>query len=218
MKKILFILSCILVLASCSNPKPIVEDPKKKGTEQKEKEKEEELSPYYKAFDWDKMKTTDYTFTDLDGNKYNIKEILASGKKILIDFSATWCKWCWIMHKGGMLEQAVKNFGANGIKRQDLVVLWVEAEGADESKIEASYKNWTVKYNTDEKVPYPVISDGSAARIMGLKVKGLPSLFFISPRGEAFNLMDYFNLFIIGQYSSFNLKSLEKLINACPKK
>ncbi len=178
--------------------------------------KQENFRISYDSFSWTKLKTLDYTLTDLDGKEHNIAKYIAEGKKVLIDFSTTWCGWCWVMHQNGFLEKLNENFGPNGTQRQDLIILWVEAEGAAEYKIRDAGKNWTVKFGTDEDVPYPIISDGKAISALGFPIKGFPTVLFISAKGEAFNICESPQL-IIGQYQSPNIKNFNDLLEDCPK-
>ena len=45
-----------------------------------------------------------FVATDINGNTVSIADTLAAGKCIVIDYSATWCSWCWGLHSNHILE------------------------------------------------------------------------------------------------------------------
>ena len=124
--------------------------------------------------DLNDLKTSKYVAKDINGKEYDIDAILKSGKAIMIDFSATWCKWCWELHKSGALEKLYSKFGPEGTNQ--IEVFWVEAKGASKSKIQAKGRDWT-KDSKGNPVPYPIFSDARMADKLGIDVsKGYPTL------------------------------------------
>ena len=129
--------------------------------------------------DLNNLNTSKYVAKDINGKEYDIDAILKSGKAIMIDFSATWCKWCWELHKSGALEKLYSKFGPEGTNQ--IEVFWVEADGASKSKIQAKGRDWT-KDSKGNPVPYPIFSDARMAAKLGIDLsKGVPKLALIGP-------------------------------------
>jgi peroxiredoxin len=114
--------------------------------------------------EWIGKPSPDIKLTDLQGNKFSITDL--KGKKVIIDFWATWCPPCKDMIPG-LIKLRESGSAAQW------VLLGVSNEPADRlSKFAAEYK-----------MNYPVISYTGAMPDPYSKVTGLPTTFFIDSLG-----------------------------------
>lgn len=67
-----------------------------------------------------------FTATDINGNEYNLYDILAQDKNVIIDFSATWCPPCWAFHETHALEDFYNEVGPDG--DNTAMVFYVECD------------------------------------------------------------------------------------------
>ena len=117
-------------------------------------------------------------YTDINNNVINIADTLAAGKALVIDYSAVWCSWCWVMHTSGILEAIHNQLG------DDVCVLWFEADpstavGQGITGGSGSQGDWT----NGGTVPYPIIDDATGNSIIGQTITGFPTVVFVSPSG-----------------------------------
>ena len=117
----------------------------------------------------------DFTGVDIDGNTWNLYDLLDEGKTVIIDVSATWCGPCWSYHETGALEDLYANYGPDGT--DEIMVLWIE--GDDSTNEDCIYDlpgcnsstqgDWTVG------TEYPIIDDGSIATL--LQINYFPTIY-----------------------------------------
>lgn len=117
-----------------------------------------------------------FTGTDINGNTWNLYQLLDSGKTVFIDVSATWCGPCWSYHNSGKLETLYNTYGPSGTN--ELMVLFVE--GDDQTTLSDLYGTGSnTQGNWVAGTPYPIIDDGNIANI--LDISYFPTLYMVCP-------------------------------------
>jgi thiol-disulfide isomerase/thioredoxin len=110
----------------------------------------------------------DFAFTDFAGAEHHFSEF--SGKYVLLDFWATWCKPCLQETPG--LKRALDRFQPRG-----LVILGMNSDKQQES---------AAKFVRANEIPWLQSSPESTKEILhrALKVKWYPTLILVGPEGR----------------------------------
>lgn len=74
-----------------------------------------------------------FSATDINNNFFSSTIATNNGKHIIIDFSATWCSFCWNYHGTKVLDRYNDKFGPSGTDAQDAEVLFYEADASTNS-------------------------------------------------------------------------------------
>ncbi len=155
---------------------------------------------------WHPITNKNVTVTDLNGDSYNVAQILNKGLFIFLDVSATYCYPCWMVHRSGVLEQIYDNH-ARGSNKQ-LLVFWAEGNppGNDINAIYGKGSGTQGDWTNGQTIPYPIFINNQAIsliRNLGLAVKGFPSLYLISPRGYYIEMDNYYPYTYDHYYTNF---------------
>jgi peroxiredoxin len=112
-----------------------------------------------------RQEVPDFTLPDLDQNSVSLSDF--AGKFVLLDFTATWCRWCETQ-KPQILELMEQN-------QTDFTVLAIDVQET-EQEVRAHYPN-------GPEYPLVLDKDGSVNQMFG--VRGFPFYLLVSPTGEA---------------------------------
>ena len=107
-----------------------------------------------------------FIVTDINGETYELYDILSSGKTVVIDFYATWCPPCWEYHNGKELSKLWERHGPDGL--DDYFVMGIESDGSTglddlRGTGDNTLGDWT------EDVDYPIIDNDQIAHYFNLQ-------------------------------------------------
>ncbi|HFA49376.1 MAG TPA: T9SS type A sorting domain-containing protein [Bacteroidetes bacterium] len=127
----------------------------------------------------------DFTVTDLDGNEYNLYEMLASGKSVVIELTATWSYLGFMYHQGGALANYYETYGPDG--SGEAVVLMIEANDYTTLEdLQGTGNDTEGDWLTG--TPYPVVDDAQFVADL-FDNYDFPAIIHICPNREITNLL-----------------------------
>lgn len=121
----------------------------------------------------------DFTATDINGNTYNLYDLLDQGKVVYLDIFATWCGPCWAYKNTGALEGIWNQYGPPGTDEAFVFAI----EGDPSTNVACLYGpsgcvggtqgDWTA--GTD----HPIVDDAGIAG--AYQITYYPTIFCICP-------------------------------------
>ena len=112
------------------------------------------------------QKVENFTLETLKGKRVSLKDY--RDKVIFLNFWATWCGFC--RAEMPSMEKLWQEF-----KEQDFVILAIDVQ--EESKLVSSFMK-------EGNFSFPVLLDGKGKMARSYGIRGLPTTFFLSPKGE----------------------------------
>ncbi|NNE28919.1 MAG: T9SS type A sorting domain-containing protein [Saprospiraceae bacterium] len=142
----------------------------------------------------------DVILEDIDGNTYDVYEILSSGKSIVFDFFATWCGPCWEYHQEGSLQNIWETYGPQG--SDQIMIFYIESDpGTPNSDL--SMASYTSYGNYLANSPYPVIESHQLGNLF--EISHYPTVLFACPNKR------------MAEVGQLSLEDADYLINGgCP--
>ncbi len=127
-----------------------------------------------------------FEVTDLEGNSYELYELLDQGQSVILDIFATWCPPCWNYHTSNALKDAFEAYGPNGTN--ELFVFGVEGDGSTNIDClygptdcnDSTFGDWVTG------VPYPIVNDNSIAGLYNLPY--WPVIYVIYPNRQVYEI------------------------------
>lgn len=148
----------------------------------------------------------DWTFTDLNGNSWNLYTLTAQGKTVFIDVSATWCGPCWNYHNTHALRDVYDQYGPTGtISPGEVMVFFIEGDQATTiADLNGTGTNTQGDWVTG--TTYPIIDPGTNTNTFNndYAIAYFPTIYKVCPDNKIYE---------VGQ---LNAQGLINTIGSCP--
>ncbi len=161
MKKILVLvmITAMLFVTACAKKNDTIADPPNNVSENELNNEEEKVTKD------EPMMAPDFELEDLEGNMVKLSSLL--GKKVIINFWATWCGFC--------VEEMPDLMKLQEEYKDDLVVLFVNV---GESKEDVK------KFVEEEKITGTILLDTKQQVASAYGVRNFPSTLAVNEKGE----------------------------------
>jgi hypothetical protein len=125
----------------------------------------------------------DWELKDIEGKTHRLHDVLHSGKHVILQFAATWCKSSWKYHKSGRLKTIWDMYGPEGT--DEVMIFFIESDLSTGTKCLYGSSGCTggTSGNWVSGTNFPIINlTGKNGNNIAAayKIKTYPSLFVIN--------------------------------------
>lgn len=148
-----------------------------------------------------------WTMTDLNGNTWDLYTLLAQGKPVFIDVSATWCGPCWNYHNTHAMDSLYDMHGPSGTLDQMCYVFFIEGDASTNTACLTSSVgcNSSTQGNWVSTTSFPIIDmPANSTFASDYSIAYFPTIYMICPDQKIYE---------VGQV---NYASLVAAMNTCP--
>lgn len=114
--------------------------------------------------------------TDINGNNWNLYDLLDQGKTVFLDVFATWCGPCWSYHNSGALDDFYNQYGPNGTG--EIMAFMIEGDGST-TLADLQGTGGNTVGNWINGTPMPIIDNSGIAS--DYQIRYFPTIFMICP-------------------------------------
>lgn len=131
------------------------------------------------------QKATDWMLTDINGDSHHLYSDLGDDKYVLMDFSATWCGPCWVLHQTKILEDLHNVLGPDGADAMRVYYFESDPSTTTEDLFGTGSNTWG---NWVDGTSYPMIdfTTEEAQLVNDYNITGYPSLMLANPNDTTF--------------------------------